>query len=281
MWTVITAGVAAARDHPGSFERPMDEHYVVKRGRPGAETLLTESGNLGMPLIETSLPPEPEAIGDLVPTVMDDAARAAAEQALSVLLSELTSGPEVKTSLAGVAVEATPYYAALTQSRPASAASSRPTSPPDNTLGAPLADASPITAAVGEAADAKVITAAMDIPAAELDLSAELQSADAETAAGASDEYETTGVETAELSEMEAADTPPAVAPPLSTEKRASMLSEPFVEALMETTLEEALYNLMSEAIDGEFNLSVLPRQIVQNVRQEELPSTADVSTAL
>jgi hypothetical protein len=281
MWTVITAGVAAARDHPGSFERPMDEHYVVKRGRPGAETLLTESGNLGMPLIETSLPPEPEAIGDLVPTVMDDAARAAAEQALSVLLTELTSDPEVKTSLAGIEVEATPYYAVLTQSRPASAASSRPTSPPDNTLGAPLADASPITAAVGEAADAKVITAAMDIPAAELDLSAELQSADAETAAGASDEYETTGVETAELSEMEAADTPPAVAPPLSTEKRASMLSEPFVEALMETTLEEALYNLMSEAIDGEFNLSVLPRQIVQNVRQEELPSTADVSTAL
>lgn len=286
MWTVIEAGIATERDHPGSFERPRPEHYIVKKGRPGAETLLSETGNLGMPLIETSLPPVSETAGEnAVPKLMDDAARNAAEQALSVLLSELTNDPEVKTSLAGVAVEATPYYAALTggnQSRPASAASSRPTSPPDNTLALVppglVAATSPIAAGNADAADAKQLIEAMDKPAAELDLSTELeQTAALETTGGVELESSTdlgtvTAIEDVEVAELAATAEAAAVSPvEMSPEQRHALLSQPFVEALMESTMEEALFNLMAEAVSDEFNLLVLPRQIVQNVLLENL----------
>merc|ERR1711871_518604 len=105
MWTLIEAGVATDRDHPGSFEGPLGHFFILKKGRAGAETLLeNEMTAMGMPLIESSLPPlaesGPSGVGaEVVPRVMDDAARAAAEQTLSVLLSELTNDPEVKNSL--------------------------------------------------------------------------------------------------------------------------------------------------------------------------------------
>jgi hypothetical protein len=52
----------------------------------------------------------------------------------------------------------------------------------------------------------------------------------------------------------------------ISAEQRRALLADPFVESLLESTLENTFFNMMSEAVHGEFNLHREPRLIIQNV---------------
>ena len=123
-------------------------------------------------------------------------------------------------------------------------------------------------------AEKEKVLEAMEAPAAELDLSTELGETTAAEAL-----LESTGAleATAPAAEVaaDAEEDLAVVTPAMSSEERHALLAQPFVEALMETTMEETLFNLMAEAIDDEFNLLVLPRQIVQNALVESLPAAA------
>ena len=267
-WTTISATVAAEGDFT-MLSRPAPEHLIVKKGRPGAEALLSEMGGLNMPLIEGGggHAEEEDAGAQEVAPASDAGAVSSAEQALTVLLADLTKDPDVAGALTTIAQEKTPYYAALV--RPSSAASTRrpssvsptedrPTSPAatgPGGLNGQGAAMSPI-AASGDANDATDDGLAQST--ADLDMSVEMQ-------------VEETPAESAEaLAEA-------AVEKAISAEQRRALLADPFVESLLESTLENTFFNLMSEAVHGEFNLHTAPRLIIQNVHAgaEEPPPAA------
>ena len=247
-WTTVSATVAADGD-ASMLTRPASEHYVVKKGRPGAEALLSETGGLNMPLIEGGASAGGAALEDAADLGAADAAPAAdgdavasAEQALTVLLADLTKDKDVAGAMATIEAERTPFYAALV--RPASARGSRPPSV-SPTEDRPTSPAEAGTAGLnGQGRAVSPITgdAGAAPEAAGLDITAEMQPQPEPAADGA--------------------------ITALAPAQRQALLADPFVESLLESTLENTFFNLMSEAVHGEFQLSMAPRQIIQNAHE-------------
>jgi len=281
-WTTISATVVAEEDY-GMLTRPASEHMIVKKGRPGAEALLSETGGLNMPAIEggtaTSAAMDEGGAGpqDVAPA-SDAGAVSSAEQALTVLLADLTKDPDVEGALTTIAKEKTPFYAALI--RPSASAGGersvrrssvsptedRPTSPAETGtagLNGQGRAVSPIVATGDDstAADESTVGAS---PAADLDMSAEIA---------------TVGAAKEQADEDKSAASSSAI----SLERKRALLADPFVESLLESTLENTFFNLMSEAVHGEFNLHAAPRLIIQNVHEgaaEEVAAAAAAATA-
>jgi hypothetical protein len=96
---------------------------------------------------------------------------------------------------------------------------------------------------------------------ADLDMSAEMAVDEEQTPAESAESMAEAAVEKA-----------------ISAEQRRALLADPFVESLLESTLENTFFNMMSEAVHGEFNLHTAPRLIIQNVHagaEEEQPPAA------
>ncbi len=269
-WTTISATVVAEDDY-GMLTRPAPEHFVVKKGRPGAEALLSETGGLQMPAIEggtvASVAMDENVGGpEEVAPASDAGAVSSAEQALTVLLADLTKDPDVEGALTTISQEKTPFYAALIRpnasaggERPSSVSPTedRPTSPAETGpagLNGQGRAVSPIVASGDE-------SAAADEPTGEdLDMSAEMATTDAAEAPSVVGES--------------------AASASISLERRRALLADPFVESLLESTLENTLFNLMSEAVHGEFNLHAAPRLIIQNVHENAAEEAAAAAAA-
>lgn len=269
-WTTISATVVAEDDY-GMLTRPAPEHFVVKKGRPGAEALLSETGGLQMPAIEggtvASVAMDENVGGpEEVAPASDAGAVSSAEQALTVLLADLTKDPDVEGALTTISQEKTPFYAALIRpnasaggERPSSVSPTedRPTSPAETGpagLNGQGRAVSPIVASGDE-------SAAADEPTGEdLDMSAEMATTDAAEAPSVVGES--------------------AASTSISLERRRALLADPFVESLLESTLENTLFNLMSEAVHGEFNLHAAPRLIIQNVHENAAEEAAAAAAA-
>ena len=266
-WTTISATVVAQGDS-SMLTRPASEHFVVKKGRPGSEALLSETGGLNMPAIEggtvASMAIDEDRGGpEEVAPASDAGAVSSAEQALTVLLADLTKDPDVEGALTTIAQEKTPFYAALI--RPTSARGERPSSvsPTEDRPTSPAQTGPAGLNGQGRAVSPIVATgdesSAADAPAGEdLDMSAEMATTGAATGQG---------VEGARTSAI-------------SLERRRALLADPFVESLLESTLENTLYNLMSEAVHGEFNLHTAPRLIIQNVHENAAEEAAAAAAA-
>jgi hypothetical protein len=270
-WTTISATVVSEDDFT-TLTRPASEHLIIKKGRAGAEALLSETGGLNMPLIEGGTVASAGMDEDMggpqeVAPASDAGAVSSAEQALTVLLADLTKDPDVEGALTTIAQEKTPFYAALIRpsgaggggERPSSVSPTedRPTSPAETGpagLNGQGRAVSPIVA-TGDESTAAADDSTAAASAADLDMSAEMEAVEAPAEAAAS--------KTA-----------------ISAEQRRALLSDPFVESLLESALENTFFNLMSEAVHGEFNLHAAPRLIIQNVHEDAEAAAAAAAAA-
>ena len=256
-WTTISASVVAESD---TTAQSRAGEFIVKKGLSGAEAL-SETGGLNMPLIEgaTEVPLDGQETAAETALASNSAAVATAEQALTVLLADITSDAQVGGALASIVTERTPYYAALTGRalpRPTSASDDRPTSPSPRNNG----DTGPVNLA-----DTGLSPIAQSLPGGAVD-------EDDGTVAGAAqvvavDPRTVTAADVPVVDTLVLANSRPTI----PAEEKRKLLMDPFVEALLESTVEDTLFNLMAEAVHGEFNLDIPPRQIIQNSRRLQL----------